>query len=714
MAQYTIWAHAVRWLAPLAIVFLIGENLKNKKFGFTLLRWGIGITFITHGAEAIASHPQFMDLILNFQIQYLNMFMSESEVSGMLFAIGAMDILVGAITLVRPQREILLWMSFWGGITAFSRVPTLGAYYGGIEFLLRAFHVGVPVFLAFNIKSFEKINQLIGQERGESKMSLKTRFLLPARLTFLGLLLIGMSFTAYGQDYHDNLKHIRVVFGKRPASNAKIMFSSTRKLEKKVLYYDTVKRSGQLSAYKHKVNFNNSGNYFFSRERHHYKHLGKLKPKTNYYFTIVADGVQSKEYYFTTIPKSFKEAKLFFGGDSRSDRKQRQTMNKLLKQLFEADDSIYALVHGGDYVENGGSYKLWKQWLDDHQLTVRDDGRVLPIIPTRGNHEIIKAMFNDIFASPGDGENYFTTHIGDLAIVTLNTEISHTGKQLSWLESQLNELKEHKTWILGNYHRPAYPAYKTPGKSLTAWVPIFDQYGLDLVFESDGHMLKRTVPIKNGREDITGTVYVGEGGLGVPMRDPEKKKGEWYLQSPGYVTNKHHVQLLTITPNKLVYEVILPDGVMLDHLELFPRERQKNAPIPRGSFVLKSRGFKTCFVQPGHKSEKAYHSLCKNTKDQIFSTGEGDEGYLKIVNDANKCMTFSSFGRVKFKRCDGDDDQLFAFVDKSADKVEVINKNNGKCLEFKSSGHTEDNKRFFSTRHKSCDGSQDQAFVMLD
>ena len=39
------------------------------------------------------------------------------------------------------------------------------------------------------------------------------------------------------------------------------------------------------------------------------------------------------------------------------------------------------------------------RWMSDHELTVGPNGRLLPIIPARGNHDGGK-LFNEIFAFP--------------------------------------------------------------------------------------------------------------------------------------------------------------------------------------------------------------------------------------------------------------------------------------------------------------------------
>ena len=92
---------------------------------------------------------------------------------------------------------------------------------------------------------------------------------------------------------------------------------------------------------------------------------------------------------------------------------------------------------------------------------------------------------------------------------------------------------------------------------------------MDLVVESDGHVIKRTVPIRNEKEDPTGIVYVGEGGLGVPQRKP--KTDRWYLQKPGMSGAGHHVMRVSFSKEKLDYEVVLLDLSEADRCQFFPR-----------------------------------------------------------------------------------------------------------------------------------------------
>jgi hypothetical protein len=154
------------------------------------------------------------------------------------------------------------------------------------------------------------------------------------------------------------------------------------------------------------------------------------------------------------------------------------------------------------------------------------------------------------------------------------------------LAENLSLATDKSQWIIANYHRPAWPGVKRPGRALKHWVPLFEDHQVDLVFESDGHVLKKTVPIyRNRRDDAKGIIYVGEGGMGVPMRTPSKTT-EWYLQAPGYAHSHYHVMSLAVTEEKLRLQIHLLDGSIFDTQEFFPRHRNKKAPVFTGAEMI--------------------------------------------------------------------------------------------------------------------------------
>jgi hypothetical protein len=315
-----------------------------------------------------------------------------------------------------------------------------------------------------------------------------------------------------------------------------------------------------------------NGPYAGSGGRLHYHHatLRELTPKTKYRVVIDSDGNKSPELWFMTAPEEHDEMSLIFGGDSRTGRDARRNVNRMIARQVEKYPSILAFAHGGDYVASGSSLSNWSAWLSDHELTVTADGRVLPIIPARGNHDRGK-LFNQVFGFPEGDLNYYEVDLGpQLRLITLNTNIDAGGNQRKWLAKSLAAARSQRRWVVVQYHRPAYPAVKQPGRSRTEWVPLFERYGVDLVCEADGHVIKRTVPIRNDRPDPDGIVYIGEGGLGVNQRHP--RTDLWYLRRPGMASRGHHFQLLTFTPDWLTCKVVMLGGEIRDTYRRAPRQ----------------------------------------------------------------------------------------------------------------------------------------------
>lgn len=363
----------------------------------------------------------------------------------------------------------------------------------------------------------------------------------------------------------------RVTWEEDPAHAATISWSTASEPEVSTLYYDTESRAGELTKYEQ--NFAATvGRYASDKHNLWFNHaeLTGLKPATTYWFVMVSDDSASREFCFVTAPEGDAEFKLLYGGDSRSDRNGRRAMNRRMLALLEEDPAILALAHGGDYISDGEDLEDWIEWLTDHEIIATEAGRVLPVIPARGNHEAKGPIYDQVFNTPGkkDG-NFFSTKIGDnFLIITLNSNISAGGNQADFLETVLKDNTKTR-WQVANYHRPAYPAVKEPGSALEHWVPLFEKYNLDIAFESDGHALKRTCAIRAGKADTTGVVYIGEGGLGVKQRSPKER---WYFDG-GITASTLHVQKVSVGKDLLTVESITDSGKVKDSYTAKPRKR---------------------------------------------------------------------------------------------------------------------------------------------
>lgn len=111
-----------------------------------LLRLGLALTFITHGFEALLQHPGFLDLVMQANQSLIPQQNSTVLATNLLLLIGVIDLLVGLVVLFRPSRTALVYMAFWGAITAFSRM-IFAPYSGVFEALIRAPHFMLPLLI---------------------------------------------------------------------------------------------------------------------------------------------------------------------------------------------------------------------------------------------------------------------------------------------------------------------------------------------------------------------------------------------------------------------------------------------------------------------------------------------------------------------------------------------------------------------------------------
>ncbi|MEE9312979.1 MAG: metallophosphoesterase family protein [Planctomycetota bacterium] len=364
----------------------------------------------------------------------------------------------------------------------------------------------------------------------------------------------------------------RVIWHESPATEATISWSTAENAVSK-LYLDKKSRAAEIKKYSTKITAS-SAKYTTDEEDiyNHRVELKKLRPATKYWFILKTGDSVSQEFWFQTAPAKDVDFKFLYGGDSRSDRDNRRDVNGLIKKLIKADPEIICIVHGGDYIYNGEDWEDWTEWLTDHELLTLDDGRLLPIVPARGNHEDEGPLYDEIWNTPGKkDQNYWTTSLSpQFRIINLNTNISHGGDQKAFLTKELKAGQKYR-WLTANYHRPAYPAVKKPGDALKHWVPLFEKYNADVIFESDGHTFKRTVPIRAGKKAEDGIVYIGEGGLGVKQRPPDEDR--WYFKEGGKVGSFHHVQKVTVTTKKLTVETIDLEQKVKDIWSRKPRKR---------------------------------------------------------------------------------------------------------------------------------------------
>lgn len=352
------------------------------------------------------------------------------------------------------------------------------------------------------------------QVRGEVEKRGNWKALRPASMLLL-IMLFSTTLSAATRRY-------RMTWRDAPSTSAVIGFEQQSGSSAHVVY-DVIDHGKQPAAYRFTATPSRQTNY--GGMRNIFVRIGGLTPGTKYYFLVVDSEGMSRRMIFETPPGSPDQPlSIIAGGDSRNNRSVNQSANRLVSKLRP-----HFVLFGGDMTADD-TPREWQNWFDDWQLTISSDGRLTPIVPARGNHENSNTSIQDLFdvSSP---DIYYSLDFGGglLQTYTLNTLMPSGGQQLNWLSGELN--RSRAAWKIAQYHHAIRPhtASKPERDELAMnWSSLFTRSGVDLVVESDAHTVKQTYPIRPSREpgssqgfirdDRRGTVYVGEGCWGAPLR----------------------------------------------------------------------------------------------------------------------------------------------------------------------------------------------------
>lgn len=316
----------------------------------------------------------------------------------------------------------------------------------------------------------------------------------------------------------------------------------------------------------------------------HTVEMDELEPNTDYQFSLVG---REGEYLFRTLPKSLaKPVKFVIGGDAYVSL---STLRKMNARIASQDPDF--VVVGGDiayttnrravYKSDGWELNRWNIFLKEWKsLMVTSDGRMIPMMVVLGNHDIKPIslspapqhfLFYELFALEEKGKPYRVFDAGDyLSLFLLDT--GHTyhieGQQSEWLKNNLFR-RENVLYKMAAYHVGAYPSvysYKggVPKKIRSEWSPLFERYRLNVAFEHHNHAYKRTFPMKDGKIDPEGVIYMGDGSWGISPRKPKKM---WYLD---FAERTNAVCLITLNSEKSTIEGINLKGEVIDSVTTLP------------------------------------------------------------------------------------------------------------------------------------------------
>ena len=168
-SDLAFFTQMARYTLPLALAISCLKMRSSLTFVWSI-KIAIAATFVAHGFEALNLHPKFVDFIIKTFRIYLNVSVSEAACHYILFVIGAADILAALALLTLNSKTAVVYMAFWGALTAVCRIlydPTNGL----ADTLSRVSHFAIPLALYMFYFSKAAGKHLLGRK---NKLSLKS------------------------------------------------------------------------------------------------------------------------------------------------------------------------------------------------------------------------------------------------------------------------------------------------------------------------------------------------------------------------------------------------------------------------------------------------------------------------------------------------------------------------------------------------------------
>lgn len=287
--------------------------------------------------------------------------------------------------------------------------------------------------------------------------------------------------------------------------------------------------------------------------------LNGLRPGTEYGFKIKG----------TTDSKTFKTADnssqftFTWFGDTHNDKKWGEMLQR--SHINHPETEFYVIA--GDLVNTGLHRDDWDKFFQYSGKTFSEK----PLMAIPGNHDsqdgLGAGLYQDLLPYPHNGPAHlspgltYAFNYKNALYLMIDAASFANDDQTGWIEEQLKNSKA--TWKFLYVHFPPYNEVEEYPDLIKKWVPLFDKYHLDFVISGHFHYYLRTYPLKNGKPDPSGTIYMTSVGTSAAR---EAKDPKPFVQKR--FENGNFYQTVNIKGNKLEMKVYDFNGKEIDKFEI--------------------------------------------------------------------------------------------------------------------------------------------------
>jgi hypothetical protein len=377
------------------------------------------------------------------------------------------------------------------------------------------------------------------------------------------------------QAVHAAPRHVYLTWQGDTSRTMTVNYQTFEPAETSTVCFDTKPRKGRPNEYRHTATGTSHQIAGLLDERRiHWVELSGLTPGQTYYF-IAGDSRNgfSAEQKFRTIPSGAQKLRFVIGGDMGVGPDVAVLLQRAAK-LSPAFGVVGGdIAYAGDLLTN---YSKWDAWLDLWETNmVTRSGDAVPMVLAIGNHEVrtgsspspTNAQFYFRYFAQARDRSYYCRTFGENLVMFLldSGHISpQDGEQAAWLDAQLTAHAgfPHK---FAAYHVPLYPSYRPfdgagSVKGRQSWLPLFDKHHLTTAFEHHDHAFKRTPLLRENRPNPQGTLYLGDGGWGMPARKVDTNL-RWYEAKAASI---QHFWRVDVSRDRVEYRAINKEGKVFD------------------------------------------------------------------------------------------------------------------------------------------------------
>lgn len=328
-----------------------------------------------------------------------------------------------------------------------------------------------------------------------------------------------------------------------------------------------------------------SSEHYTDDEQDVYLHSARaenLAPGTHYEYRVIC-GDEGTDWAPLSTDDGGAFKALIFPDSQSSDYTD---WKQLAQDAYERNPDAAFFTNLGDLVDNGEEHSQWDAWFD----AVENMAERIPFAPVMGNHETydkqwevrLPLAYLAEFDVPENGSQdftrfYYSFDFGDVHFMVLNTQWDETEEfrprlleeQLAWLPQ--DAAASDKKWKIAMLHKDVlrYRIEKRPertegiSKFGEAFMPLFDELGIDVVLSAHLHTYRNRGHIKNFQRDPSGPLYILTGVAG-NVRYPGLWLDHALDEKVAPQPETDNYMTLEASKDALRFQCFLPDGTIID------------------------------------------------------------------------------------------------------------------------------------------------------